>query len=106
MWPHPEIHPPLKGLNFLEKIAHFTVTQDIIPNFALCHLASSRRAKGRDTDMTGVIFFPLRTPSDYHRSIATARRFPPPWTIEEHNNACFIVKDAAGQALGYFLLRE
>jgi hypothetical protein len=31
-----------------------------------------------------------------------ARRFPPPWTIEEHNNACSIVKDATGQALGYF----
>jgi hypothetical protein len=25
-------------------------------------------------------------------------RFPPPWTMEEHNNACFIVKDATGQA--------
>jgi len=22
-----------------------------------------------------------------------ARRFPPPWAIEEHNDACFIVKD-------------
>ena len=22
--------------------------------------------------------------------------------MEEHNNACFIVKDATGQALGYF----
>ena len=32
----------------------------------------------------------------------SARRFPPPWMIEEHNNACFIVKDATGQALGYF----
>ena len=31
-------------------------------------------------------------------------RFPPPWTIEENNNACFIVKDATGQALGYFYL--
>jgi hypothetical protein len=30
------------------------------------------------------------------------RRFPPPWTIEEANNACFIVDDATGQALGYF----
>jgi hypothetical protein len=30
------------------------------------------------------------------------RRFPPPWIVEERNNACFIVKDAAGQALGYF----
>jgi len=31
----------------------------------------------------------------------TARRFPPPWTIEEHNAACFIVRDATGQALAY-----
>ncbi len=28
-------------------------------------------------------------------------RFPPPWTIEEHNNACFVVKDATGEVLGY-----
>jgi len=34
------------------------------------------------------------------------RRFPPPWIVEEHNNACFIVKDWGGQALGHFLLRE
>jgi hypothetical protein len=32
----------------------------------------------------------------------STRRFPPPWIVEEHNNACFIVKDATGQALGYF----
>jgi len=32
----------------------------------------------------------------------TACRFPPPWTIAEANNACFIVRDATGQALGYF----
>ena len=31
-----------------------------------------------------------------------ARRFPPPWIVEENNNACFIVRDATGQALGYF----
>ena len=30
------------------------------------------------------------------------RRFPPPWTIEENNDACFIVGDKNGQALGYF----
>jgi hypothetical protein len=29
----------------------------------------------------------------------TARRFPPPWTIDEMNNACFIVRDKNGQAL-------
>jgi len=30
------------------------------------------------------------------------RRFPPPWTIDEHNDACFIVRDATRQALAYF----
>jgi hypothetical protein len=30
----------------------------------------------------------------------TARRFPPPWSIEE-TGACFIVRDGAGQALAY-----
>jgi len=29
------------------------------------------------------------------------RRFPPPWIVDEQDNACFIVKDATGQALGY-----
>ena len=32
----------------------------------------------------------------------TARRFPPPWSVDEMNNACFIVRDANGQALGCF----
>jgi hypothetical protein len=36
----------------------------------------------------------------------SARRFPPPWTIEEHNDACFIVEDAAGQALGHFYFED
>jgi endo-1,4-beta-D-glucanase Y len=31
----------------------------------------------------------------------TSRRFPPPWDIEEHNKACFIVKDMNGLALAY-----
>jgi hypothetical protein len=30
----------------------------------------------------------------------TARRFPPPWSIEE-TAACFIVRDSDGQALAY-----
>ena len=30
----------------------------------------------------------------------TARRFPPPWTVEDHL-ACFIVKDANGLAVSY-----
>ena len=34
------------------------------------------------------------------------RRFPPPWTIEEMNDACFIVRDKNGQGLGYFYFEE
>jgi hypothetical protein len=29
------------------------------------------------------------------------RRFPPPWTFEEANGACFVVKDANGFAVSY-----
>ncbi|MGA2313721.1 MAG: hypothetical protein ABSF87_15345 [Xanthobacteraceae bacterium] len=35
-----------------------------------------------------------------------ARRFPPPWTLDEANDACFIVRDSTGQALGYFYFEE
>jgi hypothetical protein len=37
---------------------------------------------------------------------STSRRFPPPWTIEESNNACFIVRDKNVQALGYFYFKD
>jgi hypothetical protein len=30
-----------------------------------------------------------------------ARRFPPPWTVEDHNDACFIVKDRHGYSLAF-----
>jgi hypothetical protein len=33
------------------------------------------------------------------------RRFPIPWSVEE-TNACFIVRDAGGQALGYFYFED
>ena len=36
----------------------------------------------------------------------TPRRFPPPWMIEEHDGACFVVRDATGQALGYFYFED
>ncbi|MGP0073317.1 MAG: hypothetical protein ACLPWF_15470 [Bryobacteraceae bacterium] len=42
----------------------------------------------------------------YHPSMPSERRFPPPWTIEEHNDACFIVRDNTGQALGYFYFED
>jgi hypothetical protein len=35
----------------------------------------------------------------------TGRRFPPPWAVEEQA-ACFVVRDANGQQLGYFYLEE
>ena len=35
-----------------------------------------------------------------------ARRFPPPWTVEQLNDACFIIKDSNGQALAYINCEE
>ena len=35
----------------------------------------------------------------------SARRFPPPWTAEE-TDACFIVRDANGQALAYVYFED
>ncbi|MGO9331577.1 MAG: hypothetical protein ACLQJ0_26195 [Steroidobacteraceae bacterium] len=32
--------------------------------------------------------------------------FPPPWTVEEHNDACFIVRDTTGRAHGYFYFED
>jgi hypothetical protein len=34
-----------------------------------------------------------------------ARRFPPPWSVEE-TDACFIVRDANGLALAYVYFEE
>jgi endo-1,4-beta-D-glucanase Y len=34
------------------------------------------------------------------------RRFPPPWTIDERNDACFIVRDNIGQALAYVYFED
>jgi hypothetical protein len=35
----------------------------------------------------------------------SGRDFPSPWTVED-NDACFVVTDANGQALGYFYFEE
>jgi len=44
------------------------------------------------------------TPPPLQRWFVTAavtpHRFPPPWTVEELE-ACFVVKDAGGQKVGY-----
>jgi hypothetical protein len=34
------------------------------------------------------------------------RRFPPPWCVDEANNACFIVKDRAGMSLAYVYFED
>jgi hypothetical protein len=34
------------------------------------------------------------------------RRFPPPWSVEEYNDACFIVRDANGQQLAYVYFED
>ena len=34
------------------------------------------------------------------------RRFPPPWSIEELNDACFVVIDSAGQQLAYVYFED
>jgi hypothetical protein len=34
------------------------------------------------------------------------RHFPPPWTIEELNDACFVVSDSSGQKLAYVYFEE
>ncbi len=36
----------------------------------------------------------------------SSRRFPPPWRIDEANDACFIVRDSTWQALAYFYFEE
>jgi hypothetical protein len=35
----------------------------------------------------------------------TARRFPPPWTVEEQP-ACFVVRDNNGQQLAYIYFED
>ena len=37
--------------------------------------------------------------------MASARRFPPPWSVEE-TDACFPVRDASGQALAYVYFED
>jgi hypothetical protein len=34
------------------------------------------------------------------------RRFPPPWTIEDLNDACFVVSDLNGQKLAYVYFED
>jgi len=37
--------------------------------------------------------------------LVTTRRFPPPWSLDELE-ACFVVKDSAGQKLAYVYFED
>ena len=51
--------------------------------------------------MARLAYLPANAPSIRANRIASAaRRFPPPWTVEELD-ACFVVKDSGGQQLAY-----
>jgi len=39
-------------------------------------------------------------------AMPSPRRFPPQWSIEERNNACFIVRDHDGQQLVYVYFED
>jgi hypothetical protein len=41
-----------------------------------------------------------RVPFRNLRTVFSARRFPPPWSVEEQS-PCYVVRDFDGQALGY-----
>jgi len=41
-----------------------------------------------------------------HAAHSDPRRFPPPRSIDEGKQRCFIVRDANGQALGYFYFED
>jgi hypothetical protein len=38
--------------------------------------------------------------------MSNARRFPPPWSLEELNDACFVITDSAGQKLAYVYFKD
>jgi hypothetical protein len=67
----------------------------------------AKAARGRDT---AKVAFALRIVLvNGGRAVSpavTPRRFPTPWTVEENNQACFIVRDKTGQALGYFYFED
>jgi hypothetical protein len=38
--------------------------------------------------------------------VQNRRRFPPPWSVEELDDTCFIVKDSAGRKLTYVYFED
>jgi hypothetical protein len=59
---------------------------------SMCALTARKGVSKREPS------FIAREPYPGLPSMPSARRFPPPWTIDEANDACFIVKDHNGYA--------
>ena len=38
--------------------------------------------------------------------VPAPRRFPPPWSVDEANAACFVVKDHEGKSLAYVYFED
>jgi hypothetical protein len=66
------------------------------------------KSSGRYRNAACVNRVPSRKPQRGRKldsAMPQQRRFPPPWTAEEAD-ACFIVRDANGQALAYVYFEE
>lgn len=37
---------------------------------------------------------------------SSSRRFPPPWSLDESNSSCIVVRDSGGQALAYVYFED
>jgi hypothetical protein len=55
--------------------------------------------------MEAGMFYFWQIEDDAETRMPPSRRFPPPWSVEEQS-ACFVLRDANGQALGYFYFEE
>ena len=49
---------------------------------------------------------PARARAHMAAALVTTRRFPPPWSVDEYNDACFIVRDHDGQQLAYIYFED
>jgi hypothetical protein len=67
-----------------------------------------QRGAGTEGLYPWVALSELRNSNRFMRGINSmaARPFPKPWTCEDHNDTCFIVKDRNGRALAYVYHEE
>jgi hypothetical protein len=73
----------------------------VMPGSTSACRSSERDARINEKAGTSPAAAAGRYPAPDRSSRMTQRRFPPPWTFEEANNACFVVKDANGLSLSY-----